>query len=121
MNRTIFCKINRVASRLLAVRLLPAVALALAVTLAIPARADDRAIKSKVPPIYPEIAKRMKVEGVVAVEATVDPSGKVTAAKSVGGNALLAPAAEDAVLKWKFDPGAGTSKVKVDINFVLTH
>lgn len=105
----------------LGLRLIPAVALALAFILAIPASAEDRAVKSKVPPIYPEIAKRMKVEGVVAVEATVDASGKVISAKSVGGNALLAPAAEDAVTKWKFESGAGTAKVKVDINFVLAH
>lgn len=119
MNRNIF-RITKLASRL-AIKFFPAIALALALTLAISARADDRAIKARVAPIYPEIAKRMKVEGTVSVEATVDATGKVTAAKSVGGNALLAPAAEDAVLKWKFDSGAGVSKVKVEINFVLAH
>lgn len=102
-------------------RMFPVVALALAVMAALPATAEERAVKSRVPPIYPDIAKRMKVEGTIAVEATVDASGKVTSAKSMGGSALLAPAAEDAVYKWKFEPSAGTSKVRVDINFVLPH
>jgi hypothetical protein len=43
----------------------------------------------------------------------------VSEAKAVGGNRLLAPAAEDAVRKWKFESGSGTSKVKVEINFAM--
>jgi TonB family protein len=61
----------------------------------------------------------MKVSGSVDVEATVDPSGNVSDAKAVGGNKLLAPAAEDAVRKWKFDAGAGTAKIKVEVSFAL--
>jgi TonB family protein len=103
-------------------RLVQAAALALAVTLAMPAMAaDDRSVKSRVAPIYPDIAKRMKIEGVVNIQATVDPTGKVSEAKSVGGNLILAPAAEDAVRKWVFEAGPGTAKVKVDVNFVLAH
>lgn len=117
MNESVFSR-ARVVLRAALTKVFPAIALALVVTLA---RAEDRAVKSKVPPIYPEIAKRMKVEGSVVVEATIDASGKVTSAKSVGGNALLKPAAEDAVYKWKFDSGAGTATVKVEINFVLPH
>lgn len=100
-----------------AAKLIPAVALALVFTLALPVAAEDRAIKTRVPPIYPEIAKRMKVSGTVNIEATIDPSGNVTDAKAIDGNKLLAPAAEDAVRRWKFDAGAGTAKVKVEITF----
>jgi len=101
---------------------LQAIALALVVSLAVPARAeDDRAVKTKVAVIYPEIAKRMRVQGIVYVEATVDAGGKVTAAKAVSGNLILAPAAEDSVRKWTFESGTGVSKVKVDITFVMSH
>lgn len=99
-------------------RLFQAAALALVVMLAMPAgAADARAVKSRVFPIYPDIARRMKVGGAVTVEATVDADGKVNEAKAIAGNRLLAPAAEDAVLKWKFVSGPGTSKVEVVINF----
>jgi len=81
--------------------------------------ADARAVKSRVVPIYPDIARRMKVGGEVTVEATVDAEGKVNEAKAVSGNRLLAPAAEDAVLKWRFVPGSGTSKVEVILNFAV--
>ena len=86
---------------------------------AVNARADERAIKTRVPPVYPELAKRMKIGGVINVQATVDAEGKVTDAKATNGNRLLAGAAEDAVRKWKFAPGDGTAVVTVEINFQI--
>jgi len=93
-------------------------ALALPVILALPAHAaDDRAVKQRVPPVYPEIAKRMRITGMVKVEATVDADGKVTDVKTVNGNKILSGAAEDAVRKWKFAPGSGVTTVEVGLNF----
>jgi TonB family protein len=99
------------------VRLFQVAALALAVTLAMHAGAEDRAVVSRVAPIYPDLARRMNVSGAVKIEATVDAGGKVTNVKAVAGSALLAPAAEDAVRRWRFAPGAGTAKVDVEVNF----
>lgn len=82
--------------------------------------ADERAVKTKVPPVYPEIAKRMRVTGVVKIEATVDAEGRVMAVKTVNGNRVLSEAAEDAVRKWKFASGAGEATVQVDVNFAMT-
>ena len=101
----------------IALRFFQIAALAAIFTMALPMRADDRGVKSKVAPIYPDIARRMHVEGTVSVMATVDASGNVTAAKAVSGNGLLVLAAEDAVRKWKFEAGSGESKVKVDVDF----
>jgi TonB family protein len=83
------------------------------------ARADERAVKSRVQPVYPELAKRMRIAGSVSVQVTVDAEGKVTDAKATTGNRLLGGAAEDAVRKWKFVPGEGVSVVTVEINFAL--
>ncbi len=95
-----------------------AAALVLLLAMAAPARAgDDRAIKSRVAPIYPEIAKRMKIVGVVRIEATVDQQGKVTEVKTLSGNHMLSVAAEDAVRQWKFVPAPEDSTVNVDVNF----
>jgi len=97
-----------------------AAALALMMAMALPAgAATDRAVKTKVPPVYPELAKRMKISGVVKVEATVDPDGKVTGVKTLSGNTALQSAAEEAVRKWKFAPGEGTDTVNVDVNFAM--
>jgi TonB family protein len=70
-------------------------------------------------PGHSEEAKRMRIGGIVHVEATVSPDGSVTAVKAVSGNKMLSPAAEEAVKRWKFAPGDGPATVGVDINFEL--
>ena len=97
-----------------------AAAWALMCLLAVPGNASDRVVKSKVPPIYPEIAKRMKVTGQVKIEASVDADGKVTDVKTVSGSRTLSPAAEEAVRKWKFAPAAAPTTEDVDVNFAIT-
>lgn len=97
-----------------------AMALVILAGLAVPGRAaDERAVKSRVAPVYPEIAKRMRVSGVVKLEVTVDADGKVTDVRPVSGNQMLSTAAQEAVKKWKFAPGAGDSTVQLAINFDL--
>lgn len=93
-------------------------AVALAVFLVLPTRAlEERQVKSRIAPLYPEIAKRLKVGGTVVVRATVDPEGKVSDVKTLSGNRMLSTAAEDAVRKWRFTPAAASSTVDVEVNF----
>lgn len=87
--------------------------------LALPGNANDRAVKSKVQPIYPKIAKRMKITGTVKIEAAVDADGKVTEVKTLSGSRTLSLAAEEAVRKWKFAPAAAASTEDVDVNFAM--
>ena len=100
------------------VRIFQTAALALILALAIPANASDkRGVLQKVAPVYPEIAKRMRISGEVQIEVTVDATGKVTATKPVSGNHMLSDAAAEAVKKWKFEPGDGIATLVVTINF----
>lgn len=88
--------------------------------MAMPARAADvRAVKSRVPPVHPEIAKRMKIDGLVTIEVKVDAEGKASEVKTLSGNRVLSSAAEEAVRHWKLEPGSGQSTVEVSINFSL--
>ncbi len=80
---------------------------------------DGRKVRSRAQPTYPELAKRMHVEGVVRVEATVMPDGKVEKAKAVAGHPLLEAAAEEAVLHMRFVPTSDESSVNVDVQFKL--
>jgi len=108
--------------RKMAASLFQAAALALLVTLAlpVPARAaDDRAVKSRVAPVYPEIARRLKVCGSIKIEAKVDPEGTVIETKALSGNHMLSVAAEEAVRKWRFVPAATQSTVEVTVNFAM--
>ena len=57
-----------------------------------------------VPPAYPELAQRTRVEDVVILETVIDESGNVTSARVLRGHPLLNEAALDAVQRWKFTP-----------------
>ena len=86
---------------------------------AVTAHADERAVKARIAPVYPELAKRMRISGTINVQVTVDAEGKVTDARATNGNRLLGGAAEDAVRKWKFAPSDGTSVVTVEVTFQM--
>jgi TonB family protein len=76
-----------------------------------------RRAKTKVEPVYPELARRMKITGTVKVQVVVAANGTVKDAKIVGGHPVLANAALDAVRKWRFEPTSGESTGVVDFKF----
>jgi protein TonB len=55
-------------------------------------------------PSYPEVAKRLRLSGVVSVEVVVDETGKVISAVATGGPAGLRDVAVQAALKARFSP-----------------
>ncbi len=57
-----------------------------------------------VTPVYPDIAKQARVQGVVILECTISPQGKVTDVKLLRGIPLLDQAAIDAVKQWVYTP-----------------
>src|SRR5580658_5687454 len=66
----------------------------------------DRKIVLKVAPVYPPLARRMNVKGVVKLEIVVRVNGTVKSAKIIGGNPVLLDSAADAVRKWKYEPAS---------------
>ena len=77
----------------------------------------NRRAKSKAAPVYPELAKRMNITGVVKVLVTVAPNGSIKEARLVGGHPVLANAALDAVKKWRFETGPEESTGIVEFRF----
>ena len=55
-------------------------------------------------PEYPDIAKQARVQGVVILECTISPQGKVTDVKILRGIPLLDAAAVEAVKQWVYSP-----------------
>jgi protein TonB len=55
-------------------------------------------------PTYPDIAKQARVQGVVILECTISPQGKVTDVKVLRGIPLLDAAAIEAVKQWVYTP-----------------
>jgi protein TonB len=57
-----------------------------------------------VPPVYPEIAQKARLQGTVVIDATVDERGRVVAVNLVKGAPLLTDAALEAVRQWVYTP-----------------
>ncbi|HWO31815.1 MAG TPA: energy transducer TonB [Candidatus Acidoferrum sp.] len=79
--------------------------------------APERRITSRVAAIYPDLAKKMHIHGVVRVEAVVRPNGSVKSTRALGGNPVLVDAALDAVGKWKFESGQNETTQVVQLVF----
>ena len=75
----------------------------------------DRKIKSRVSPVYPEIAKKMGITGMVKLQLVVSPNGEVKETKVIGGHPILVNAAVDAVKKWRFETASDGKRGHVGI------
>ncbi len=77
----------------------------------------SRKAKTRVLPVYPEVARRMSIEGTVRLAVVVAPNGTVKSEKPVGGHPLLVNAAMDAMKQWRFEAGPTESSGIVEFKF----
>ena len=81
-------------------------------------------VVKKVPPVYPEAAKKAHIQGEVILRATIGKKGDVENLQVTSGPAELAPAAVDAVKQWKYRPymkdgHAVEVETDITVNFTL--
>jgi|ERR1051326_7958532 TonB family protein len=85
------------------------------------AQTTSRKLKLSAPPEYPELARKMKIEGVARVLLTVTTDGRVVGIKELGGNPVLVAALVQAVKKWKYEPADRESEIEVRFEFAQGH
>jgi periplasmic protein TonB len=87
---------------------------------------DATAIVSRsVRPAYPLLARQMKVQGSVILQALISKDGMIQTLHVVKGPSILASAAEDAVRQWHFKPhyqgsDAVETQAKITVNFTIS-
>ena len=79
----------------------------------------NRKVKTQVAPVYPDLARRMRITGTVKVKVAIAPNGTVKDATLVGGHPLLANGALDAVRKWRYETGPEETTGVVEFHFDL--
>jgi protein TonB len=93
-----------------------------------PVRVSEGVIASKlvrrVDPVYPPIAIRARIQGVVVLQVLVNEEGAVEEVSVISGHQLLAPAAIEAVKQWRYSPTLLNGqhvpvKATVTVNFIL--
>jgi TonB family protein len=78
-------------------------------------------VVSRVPPTYPEEARKNRVQGRVVLEAVIDERGSVTTVEAVESpDPMLTDAAIEAVRKWTYKPATLKGKpVKVHLTVTV--
>jgi TonB family protein len=76
-----------------------------------------RKVVTRVTPQYPNIARRMSIQGNVRVDVLVAPNGAVRAVEVKGGHPVLADAAQNALRQWKWEPAAHETHETIELKF----
>jgi protein TonB len=74
-------------------------------------------------PVYPQLAIRMRVSGVVHLFGLIGKDGKIKNLQVVNGNPLLTQAALDAVRQWVYSPtvlSGSAVEVEAPIDVIFT-
>jgi TonB family protein len=81
------------------------------------AQTNTRKLKLSAPPEYPELARKMNIQGVARVLLTVTRDGRVVGVKELGGNPVLLASLAQAAKKWKYEPADHESEIEVRFEF----
>jgi len=76
-----------------------------------------RRLVDRAAPAYPTLARSMALQGIVKVEALVEPDGSVKTVDIKGGHPVLAQAAMNAVRRWRWEPAPRESREVVELKF----
>jgi len=78
-----------------------------------------------VPPDYPLLARQMKVQGVVSLQALIAKDGTIQELQILSGPEILAAAAREAVKQWHFKPYLQNgqpveTQARITVNFTIS-
>ena len=78
-----------------------------------------------VEPSYPLLAKQMKVQGAVVLEALIGRDGNIQDLHVLSGPTILSTAAREAVKQWRFRPylqsgQAVETEARITVNFTIS-
>ena len=78
-----------------------------------------------VPPDYPLLARQMKVQGAVILQALISREGAIQELQIVSGPGILATAAREAVKQWRFKPYYQSgqpieTQARITVNFTIS-
>jgi TonB family protein len=82
-------------------------------------------VVSRVDPSYPLLAKQMKVQGAVILEALISKTGSIQDIQVLSGPAILSEAAREAVKQWHFKPyyqegRPVETEARITVNFTIS-
>jgi TonB family protein len=76
-----------------------------------------RVVTERAVPAYPDLARKLNLDGMVRLRVTVASDGTAKQTEVLGGNPLLAKAAQDSVKKWRWAVATHETQEEVLLNF----
>lgn len=84
-----------------------------------------QSVRVSVPPNYPLLARQMKVQGAVNLQALISRDGSIQELQILSGPTILAAAAREAVRQWRFKPYLQNgepieTQASITVNFTIS-
>jgi TonB family protein len=84
-----------------------------------------QSVSVSVPPDYPLLARQMKVQGAVSLQALISREGSIQELRILSGPSILATAAREAVKQWHFKPFLQNgqpveTQARITVNFTIS-
>jgi protein TonB len=84
-----------------------------------------QSVSVSVPPDYPLLARQMKVQGAVSLQALISRDGTIQELQILSGPSILATAAREAVKQWHFKPYLQNghpveTQARITVNFTIS-
>jgi len=84
-----------------------------------------QSVSVSVPPDYPLLARQMKVQGAVKLQALISRDGTIQELQILSGPSILATAAREAVKQWHFKPYIQNgqpveTQARITVNFTIS-
>ena len=85
----------------------------------------QQSVSAPVPPDYPMLARQMKVQGAVTLQALIARDGTIQELRVLSGPEILATAAREAVKQWHFKPYMQNgqpveTQARITVNFTIS-
>lgn len=78
---------------------------------------DNRKVLSNPEPPYPEVARRLRLSGVVKVQVTIAPDGKIKETKILGGHPIFVNSVEQTLKEWKYAASSTETTTQLEFTF----
>ena len=81
------------------------------------AQDSGRKVVSSPVPVYPEVAKKLRLIGTVKVQVVIGADGRIKEKNFIGGHPILVNSVEETLKVWKYAPGSGETTMQLEFNF----
>ena len=78
---------------------------------------ENRKALNSPSPTYPEMARQLRLSGVVKVQVVIAPDGQIKDVKIIGGHPLLVSAVQETLKNWKYAPASSETTANLVFNF----